>query len=407
MERSLVLLILSFSIFFPILSLNTTSSIYPYHILNLQPCTYEYFNEQVRDGLFVVYYSSAPIYFVVNNLEGITLFSIQSSSYYGCINLPPGEYKVLFINNVSKTYVTIQIYIGDGRPYPTGIADYGIQVVNGVVKPYVEKFDEVVGVAQIYSISAYNASLNSYGASLQLNTVLQVNTLYGSQEYWLQNVIGFMTNTSEYRFVDNIWNLTSYPSELNSSSIIGKGYVCWFIEGLGINYYYGYATEWFNMSYPLNVALFIRVSTVPQGVEVLFGYINSTSCVIYDNVTIKVPCVTSAYLLVSGYNTTGSRHAYDTEFVFGGEKCGEVTSFNSLNAIIYMFYVNGKDVFTPKTLFPFGIDTAEASNNLFTVPYNGAYKVEVGERNEAVLTNSGSPIVVKVNGSRARARANC
>ncbi|WP_155862283.1 thermopsin [Acidianus infernus] len=317
--------------------------------------------------------------------------------------MPPGEYKVLFINNVSKTCVTIQIYIGDGRPYPTGIADYGIQVVNGVVKPYVEKFDEVV--AQIYSISAYNASLNNYGASLQLNTVLQVNTLYGSQEYWLQNVINFMTNTSEYSFVDNIWNFTSCYSELNSSSIIGNGGVCWFTGGLEINDYYVYATEWLNMSYPLNVALFIRVSTVPQGVEVLFGYINSTSCVIYDNVTIKVPCVTSAYLLVSGYNTTGSRNAYDTEFVFGGEKCGEVTSFNSLNAIIYMFYVNGKDVFTPKTLFPFGIDTAEASNNLFTVPYNGAYKVEVGKCNEVVLTNSCSPIVVKVNGSRAR--ANC
>jgi len=400
MKRLIILILVLSSLFSIFISLNSLGYIEPYYVVNLPPDYYECIYQNVSNGLFTVYYSTAPIYFVIQSLGGYTLFSTQGSSYYGYISLPAGEYKILFVNNVSNSNVTIQAYLGAGRPSPTGIADYGIEAINGIVHPYIEKFNEVVGVAQIYSISAYNASIDSYGASLQLNTVLQVNTIYGSQEYWLQNVIQFMTNTSEYRFVDNVWNLTSSPSVLNANSIIGSGSIYLTFEGTHLNNYYGYASQYFNLTYPLYTALLIKAINLPQGIEVLFGYLNRTSFTIYDNVTIKVTGITSAYLLVDGYNTTGSGNAYDTEFVFGGQQGGEITSFNRINALIYMFYINNNSIFTPKSLFPFGLDTAEASDNLFTIPYQGAYKVEIGNDNEVVITNTSFPLKAKiVNGS--------
>ena len=399
MKRLIILILVLSSLFSIFISLNSLGYIEPYYVVNLPPDYYDCIYQNVSNGLFTVYYSTAPIYFVIQSLGGYTLFSTQGSSYYGYISLPAGEYKILFVNNVSNSNVTIQAYLGAGRPSPTGIADYGIEAINGIVHPYIEKFNEVVGVAQIYSISAYNASIDSYGASLQLNTVLQVNTIYGSQEYWLQNVIQFMTNTSEYRFVDNVWNLTSSPSVLNANSIIGSGYVHLIFEYPFSNYY-AYASQCFNLTYPLYTALLIKAINLPQGVEVLFGYLNRTSFTIYDNVTIKVSGITSAYLLVDGYNTTGSGNAYDTEFVFGGQQGGEITNFNLINALIYMFYINNNSIFTPKSLFPFGLDTTEASDNLFTIPYQGAYKVEVGNGDEVLTSNTSFPLKAKiVNGS--------
>jgi len=399
MKRLIILILVLSSLFSIFISLNSLGYIEPYYVVNLPPDYYDCIYQNVSNGLFTVYYSTAPIYFVIQSLGGYTLFSTQGSSYYGYISLPAGEYKILFVNNVSNSNVTIQAYLGAGRPSPTGIADYGIEAINGIVHPYIEKFNEVVGVAQIYSISAYNASIDSYGASLQLNTVLQVNTIYGSQEYWLQNVIQFMTNTSEYRFVDNVWNLTSSPSVLNANSTIGSGYVHLIFEYPFSNYY-AYASQCFNLTYPLYTALLIKAINLPQGVEVLFGYLNRTSFTIYDNVTIKVSGITSAYLLVDGYNTTGSGNAYDTEFVFGGQQGGEITNFNLINALIYMFYINNNSIFTPKSLFPFGLDTTEASDNLFTIPYQGAYKVEVGNGDEVLTSNTSFPLKAKiVNGS--------
>ncbi|WP_221290193.1 thermopsin family protease [Stygiolobus caldivivus] len=401
MRRLIVLILVLSSLFSLFTTINSLSYVISCHIVDLPPGYFECIYQYVNNGLYVVYYSTAPVYFAVQTVSGYTAFSTQGTSYYGYISLPEGEYKVLFVNNMTDSNVTIQVYLGDGRPYPTGIADYGIDASNGVARPYVEKFNGVVGVAQVYSISAYNASINSYGASLQLNTVLQVNTVQGSQEYWLQNVVQFSTNTSQYRVVDNVWNYTSYPSVLNSSAITGEGTVASTLEGTHLNYYYVYSTNWFNTTYPLYTALLIKVATVPQGVRVVFSYLNGTSFTDYDNVTIKVGGVTSAYLLVDGYNTTGSGNAYDTELVFGGECNGEITQFDQINATIYMFYLNNTGVLTPKSLSPFGLDTAEASDNLFTVPYQGAYNVEVGNGNELVIANKSFPFDVGlVNGSK-------
>ena len=380
----LALILLSLSI----LQLKTKAYVYPDNFV-LPPNYYEEIPVSTNGGLYVYLYANSTVYFAI---EG-TSYTYVTSSFYSYFPLPPGSYCIIVSNNVSNNAVDVQLYLGSGRPAPTGIADYGIELKGGTVKPYVEEFDGVIGVAQIYSISAVNGS--NYGASLQLNTVLQVNTVQGSQQYWLQNVIQFITNESIYRYLDNVWNFTSSPSELSSSLIHGEGTVCYTVS-FPPSSFYSYTTQWFNMSYPFYAVLFISVQTIPQGVLVHFGYLNGSTAVWYDNVTIEVPGIESAYLLVDGYNVTGSGNAYDTEFVFGGESSGEITYYNSLNALLYFVYVNSTNIFPPKALMPFGLDTAEASDDLFTTPYQGVYKVEVGNGEETYVPTVQSPLKAQI-----------
>lgn len=383
----LALILLSLSLLQPKAYISPSNFILP-------PNYYEEIPVNTNGGLYIYLYANSTVYFTIKG----TSYSDVASSFYSYFPLPPGSYCIIVSNNVSNSVVDVQLYYGSGRPAPTGIADYGIELNGGTVKPYVEEFNGVIGVAQIYSISALNGT--NYGASLQLNTVLQVNTVQGTQQYWLQNVIQFITNESIYRYVDNVWNFTSSPSELNSSLIHGEGYV--YTTGiLSPCSYYAYATQYFNMTYPFYAVLFISVQTIPQGVLVHFGYLNGSMTVWYDNVTINISGIESAYLLVDGYNVTGSGNAYDTELVFGGISKGEITYYNSLNAMLYFVYVNSTNVITPKALLPFGLDTAEASDNLFTTPYQGAYKVKVGNGEETYIPTISTPFKAQIiNGSK-------
>lgn len=67
--------------------------------------------------------------------------------------------------------------------YPTGISAH-----NGPIFT-----NAVLGFVAIQSLLAYNSSFTScpYGASVQLNVVLQVNTTSGTYYYWLQDVGSF------------------------------------------------------------------------------------------------------------------------------------------------------------------------------------------------------------------------
>ncbi|MEJ2779341.1 hypothetical protein WIW89_00055, partial [Stygiolobus sp. CP850M] len=63
--RRLIVLILVLSTFFSIfISLNSLSYIEPYYVVNLPPDYYDCIYQNVSNGLFTVYYSTAPIYFV-------------------------------------------------------------------------------------------------------------------------------------------------------------------------------------------------------------------------------------------------------------------------------------------------------------------------------------------------------
>ncbi|MCY0860071.1 MAG: thermopsin [Sulfolobaceae archaeon] len=367
----------------------TSGYVHSYYVV-LPHNYYVAFKVNVNDGhIYVIYFSNASITLMIMNpsqfeafeegLSHSSLYSIISSNYFGAINVSErGEYYVVFYNNVSLSPSALRLFVGTTNVAPVGIADYGLKIVKGKVVPYIEKFNTVVGVAKILSISAYNSSppkgVSPYGASLQLNVVLQVNTKTSSQQYWLQNIVVFNASNDVYYYLDNIWNLTENVSVL--TNITGNGKV----NGTEGQYYYAYGTSYYHYTLPFTVYLITSITNVtPNSVKISFGYINGSEFFeepyFYDNVTIFIPNVTSAYLLVDGYNSTGGEFAYDAELVFGGMMSKEITDFTNTEAILYMFYFYNSSIIVPKALFPYGVNTAEASENLSTTPFMGAYEV--------------------------------
>ncbi|ACP37522.1 thermopsin [Saccharolobus islandicus] len=343
------------------------------------------YNVTQGNGIDVIFYASSPITFMIMTPSQFyqfnqtdlsqSIYSTTTNSLSRFFPLKSGQYYIVFYNNISNNLVTLNYYILS-RPLPTGIADYGLKVNNSVISPYIEKIKSVIGAVEINKLLAYNltppAGISQYSASIQLNVVLQVNTIGGSQQIWLQNVIQIDTNNNFYSFLDNIWNFTGKISILSNSTVKGNGIV--YVTNNG-NDYYAYGTNFSTLLIPSLKYLLINTSYTSQGPMISFGYMNqSGSPIWYDNVTILIPNTLSAYILVDGYNFTAGGLAYDAELILGGGGNGEFTFFNESNvelAMIYQ-YLNGT-LAPPKFLFPFGLDTEESADNLYTVSYNGVY----------------------------------
>jgi thermopsin len=367
-----------------------TLSLTSYGQIQLPPNSFIHISENVTqgNGVDVIFYASSPITFMIMTPSQFyqfsqtgssqSIYSITTNSLSKFFPLS-GQYYIVFYNNISNNFVTLNYYILT-RPLPTGIADYGLKINNGVISPYIEKIKSVIGAVEINKLLAYNstppAGISPYFASIQLNVVLQVNTISGSQQLWLQNVIQIYTNNDSYRFEDNIWNATGIFSILSDSSVEGKGGVYLY----DLEDYYAYATNFSTLLIPSLKYLLINTSYTPQGPIISFGYMNQSGLPVwYDNVTILIPNTLSAYILVDGYNFTAGGHAYDSELILGGGGSGEFTFFNESNvelAMIYQ-YLNGT-LAPPKFLFPFGLDTEESADNLYTISYNGVYLVSNG-----------------------------
>jgi thermopsin len=349
----------------------------------LVPGFYDYLSINVTqgDGLYVVFNSSSPMTFMImtptqfsyfnETGAGPAVYSVVTSSYDGFIPLPNGRYYVVFFNNATNSSVNINYYVF-ARPLATGIADYGLMVEGNTVQPYVEKAKAVIGVVKVNELAAFNstppAGVDNYGASIQLNVVLQVNTVTGSQQLVLQNAITIYTNNYTACIVDNVWNGTPSLIFHFLVNVTGNG---------EINIpptYYGYETNSFNLSPSSIIYLVINTSYTPQGPIIHFGYANGSGQVVwYDNVTAHIPGTLSAYILVDGFNLT------DAELAVAGESNGEATYFNRANVELAMFYQLPNGTWAPpKYLLPFGTITKEAADNLYTAPYEGVYLVEPG-----------------------------
>ncbi|MEM0173260.1 MAG: thermopsin [Sulfolobaceae archaeon] len=303
---------------------------------------------------------------------------IGTDNFYDTTNLGNGYYAPTNLN----PYGTIMnsYYLTFSRPSAIGIVDYGIEVSdNGSRIPYDIKYDTVFAYARIYSILAYNPNPPSgvppYGASLQLNVILQVNTGFNTQQYWLQNVVGFDTQSNTYYYLDSIWNFTGRISILDSEKIYGFGRVFTFSNSEN---YYMYWLPAKKYSLPLDLTLVVKVSYNHSSVVVSFGYYNYDKLYWYDNVTILISRVVSAYMLVSGRDVTGRGLPYDAEFVFAGAGNYEATTFYQMDSLLYMYYMNNNTVILPKTLFSFSSNTAEKAYNIYTYSYKGVYRVTIG-----------------------------
>ena len=325
--------------------------------------------------VMVVMYSDQTVTLdIVNDATNTTVYSQTSQGIDTVIYLEPGNYTAYIYNN-NPVSASVNLYIAY-LPAPVGIADYGVRASGQFVFPYVEKFDAVIGVAKFYS---YDVS-TIYGtkSTLVLYSTLQVNTLAGSQQYGLFNAV-LLTGENGYitcSFDDVIYNYTTFLANMSPLHVSGKGAVNTFSF---IPYYYYRTPSSYTSQLPHKLVLVIAVSQGTNEVTVRFGYVNTSSdeLVWYDNVTITVPGLESAYLLVDGYNSTGTLLPYDTELVVGGGLGEPPTVFNGLNASLSLLYFNGT-FFGPNAVFPFGINVGPSAYNLETVPGSGAYYVTTG-----------------------------
>lgn len=249
----------------------------------------------------------------------------------------------------------VDIYkIRSSPPAPVGIADYGVANYSGTLSPYVETFNEAIGYATIYSLSATPQATSVGGStvSLQLNIMLVAN---GSQQnvYWLQGVALFNTNRQTVYFEDSIWNADFLGAQL-SQPLAGKG------RSYGEYYAYIQGPEPYSM--PLHLALLIAERVYGGTLTVSFGYqLMGQRVVWYDNVSIAEPGLKDAFMEVNGQYYTPIGNFYDAELVFGGPANGAETQITSINASLKLEYIGEGGPMLPRQLYGFGSDTAETA----------------------------------------------
>ncbi len=277
---------------------------------------------------------------------------------------------------------------------PTGIASYGLGNVLTAAGPYQVVTNEIVGYAYIMSMHAYNASLPSaqnisaYGATMQLNAVMNVTSGGRTYVYWLQNVVDFNTSNSTYYPVDNVWNWTT-PTANMTDSVSGYGNVTQSAVVMpsgtyGNQTFYVYSPNaTYSYAFPITIAPFMALSRNGAYPMVRMGFVKDGSYTFYDNITMLVPNATAAIIVTPYYQAlaqAGAENAsyYDAELVFGGETNGTTTNFTQMNADLWLGY--------------------GATGGLAPFPYVATFALDTGESATNITTSQGSGYAVVTNG---------
>ena len=327
-----------------------------------------------------------------------------------------GDYDIVIYAFEAKANITFTYVLYPNNPLssgplyppePTGIASFGLTNKSGVDSPYAVRSTDVVGLAAVSALRAFNSSAGSVGANpsgvtIQLNSELVVNEGKSSQVYWCQNTPDFVTSASQVAMSDNVWN-SSASGVLSNESITsegGGGTVYTYQQNGETQYYYSFEGSNTTYSLPFEITLLVNATAEPgTGVLVQFGARLADSGASrenfwFDNVTIHDPAVESSYFLTAGNYTTPDGSFYDTELVFAGEGNGEATSFSQMASSLGLYYANGTvSTLTPfPSYFSFGQATQESADNL-RVAYlgDGEASVSVGTPDYMYLgTASGS-----------------
>ena len=303
---------------------------------------------------------------------------------------------VLIASGTPTQPVTPLSTFNSSIPVPVGIASYGLYNISDPLSSYRIATNGIVGFARIDALSAYNATppanTSRYGATIQLNVVMNMTTFDGRHySYWLQDVIDMNTSNMTYTIGDNIWNFTTLIANMSNTTVSGQGNVTppTATDPYSANFTPGIYIGGFNSTYSLRVPTYfipiVRVTMQGSRPVVNFGYMGNGSQVFYDNVTFNVSAV-SAYLLVTpdyltpvGNSSTASQgNYYDAELTIGGEGSGEISNFSRANVTLWMGYYNKSGLVPFPTVSPFGGDTAEAAQNLTAVQSNGVVVVRTG-----------------------------
>jgi len=305
------------------------------------------------------------------NFQNGNNFTSIYQTYTNYINqsifLSSGKYYIVIYNNDTQNAYYYFTYSLTNQSInniysPIGVSDYGIYINNGNIYGYNITTNEVIGDIYLNSFSSYidptcsNNFIGEDSGSIQLNAILELSN---DQYYWLQNVLLINNTGGYYEFADNIWNFTSENSYLSNNLIEGNG----IISNYGLNSFYVYETNYFNLQYPLNVYLIINVTQNNSYPEIQFGYsFDGQNIYWYDNVTLLIP---SSGNIVISPSITGSNNVEDLELVIGGPGYGTCIDINNISGYLGLYYLYNNQYLTPDpSIFNFGYNTAEYSSNI-------------------------------------------
>ncbi len=359
------------------------------------------------------------------NISWIGTRPFNLTSPYGtefATNTSIGSWNVSYYNrgayriNFSPSYPTAVFFYVNATPVlvnpfgplinnfsqgvPVGIVSYGLSYLSGRLSAYQVSTNEIGAMANITSIEAYNASpppkTSRYGATLQLNVQLRIQSGGNSYTYWLQNAMDLNTSNRTYSLVDNVWNESGLFANVYNSTVRGMGNtsVTTVDEGSASvsQSSYAFSTSSTPYSYPLYFYPVTRVGYSGGYPVVYFSYYNTTGLQYYDNVTFHIPS-NNATLLVTPYYQTPSRNQYNSEFVFGGEGSAEMVDFSNTSAYLSMYYSSGGRLVSFPSFLTFGSDSAETGTGIKVAEQGNVIRVGDGiqDFNTIILAQTLSP----------------
>ncbi|AAY81460.1 thermopsin family protease [Sulfolobus acidocaldarius] len=298
---------------------------------------------------------------------------------------------------LSFLLLTLLPVIGFAVTAPVGISSYSPTVTT----------TSILGYANISSLLAYNSTFfQPYGASLQLNAILEVDTPSNTYYFWVQNVAGFITSNNTLFFNDNIWNATGMDS--NITEVIGDGNISTCDSCQAPQTFYGASSQQtIYYHFPLSFYMFINVTPTVRGPLVTFGYvilqngkITSPKVQVYDNAIIPVQGAISAQIVVqNSYTYVYNQGLYsyyglkkDVELVWGGLSNGEHTTFKEMSSLLAIYYLRNGQWLSFNEIYNYGFDTAESANNLTVyVDKQGFAHVITGNLYKGELTSDFNP----------------
>ena len=167
----LFFIILSFTPFvhFMVYTINFMITL-PYHYYEYCKVTvfngqYIGFNITSNVPLTVMVFNSSQFQLFHNNTHGTPIYYTVGGNVVGIVGpFSTGVYYVVALNNVSDTTASVTMnvteipvnvfYLHSSLPSPIGVADYGVIDVSSKLVGEVIKYNEAIGYATIYNISA-------------------------------------------------------------------------------------------------------------------------------------------------------------------------------------------------------------------------------------------------------------
>jgi thermopsin len=285
---------------------------------------------------------------------------------------------------------------------PVGIASYGVYNYSGSLRPYNITTEEVIGEANVSSLSpdatVWNHTLSplepcNYCASLQLNLNVMVETSNGVQLFWIQNIVPF-TNTvedlTEYA-AGQIYNMTTSNANF-TANYQGNGILSQ-LGGQTLFQFGDYPAfgPTLNYSLPLKIKLVTQIEENKSGI-VIHLYDEPFGNGTFGTVYFPIANVTSAFIVASAYKLAPlapSWWNYDAALVWASYCCFQTTKFQKMNSTLSLSYLNSSGQLSPfPALYTFGSDTGESASNLIVTPTPSGAEVGVGDTtNNAFLKN--------------------